>query len=87
MYLTNKYYDDTKIGNCGGCGDHDGWIGFSIPFSAESKVEQNNKKVDPTSNPNVDQASGMLAKKDKSESSSSSNLNWKKTIPPTDVWY
>jgi hypothetical protein len=32
---------------------------------------------------------GMLAKSQRSEksSSSSSNLNWKKTIPPTNVWY
>jgi hypothetical protein len=31
----------------------------------------------------------MLAKSQRSEksSSSSSNLNWKKTIPPTNVWY
>ncbi len=24
MYLTNKYYDNAEIGDCGG--DHDGWI-------------------------------------------------------------
>jgi hypothetical protein len=59
MYLTNKYYDNTEIGDCGG--DHDGWI-LNTLLLCRVKSGAKQQKVDPTSNPNVDQASGMLAK-------------------------
>ncbi len=47
MYLTNKYYDNAEIRDCGG--DHDGWILNTLlrqsqMWSKTTKVEQNNKR-------------------------------------------